>query len=191
MSFPSCEGSLPHSTAPVPGELLLSGQSGTRGAKGLCPPSLTSALRLGLPQCAVSTDCCWSSGKRVLLTLHLARRKGAPPRVCHQETSCSVGVRRRSAGLSAPLKSEPRCHSPASLIAAEEQEEVLLVLPVLSYFACHNDADHVTSVVMILYHSLPRLKPPSLRNADIPVCIRNPVGAPRSILPPRDLLLSF
>lgn len=149
----------------------------------LSPPSLTSALRSGLPQCAALTDCCWSSGTHVLLTLHLARRKGAPPRVCHQETSCSVGVRRRSAGLSAPLRAEPPCHSPASLITGEEQEEVLLVLPVLSYFACSNDADHVTSVVMMLYHSLPRLKPLSLRNADIPVCIRNPVEAQWSILP--------
>lgn len=80
-----------------------------------------------------------------------SRREGAAlGGVCHRETSRSVGVRRPSAGLSAPLKSEHGCHGPASLrIRAQRRdwgEAMGWVVPCVACcfcpaLACWGDAD--------------------------------------------------
>ena len=51
-------------------------------------------------------------------------RQGANPGVCHRDTTRSVGVRRRSDGLSAPLKAELQCHGPTSLCVWAQWRDV-------------------------------------------------------------------
>lgn len=101
------------SISPFPGKLLSSGQ--TKPDLKCEDPRLSPRRRSGSPAARCLTDCCRSSASVPLLTLQLAGREWAPPRFCHQEMSRSVGVRRRSAGLSAPLKSEHECRGPESL----------------------------------------------------------------------------
>lgn len=99
--------------SPFPCKLLSSGQ--TEPDLKCEDPRLSPRRRSGSPAARCLTDCCRNSVSMPLLTLQLAGREWAPPRVCHQELSRSVGVRRRSAGLSAPLKSEHECRGPESL----------------------------------------------------------------------------
>lgn len=86
-----------------PGKLLSSGQSRTQSVK---IPPLSHLGGAWISHSASSGRLLPELGERRPADAAVARREGAPPRVCHRETSRSVGVRRCSAGLSAPLKSK-------------------------------------------------------------------------------------
>lgn len=87
-----------------PGKLLSSGQSRTQSVK--IPPPVSHLGGTRISHSASSGRLLPELGEHCPADAAVARREGAPPCVCHRETSRSVGVRRCSAGLSAPLKSK-------------------------------------------------------------------------------------